>query len=88
MTTQQNKTEVDIAIDALVGAWSGWENFEDFYLNELIPAIILEHPHNQILTPNENELVSRLKRTLTNEQWLNLSEIVRERIREKQNFIF
>ena len=46
MTTQENKTEADIAIDALIKTWSAWESYETFYIDELVPSIINEYPNN------------------------------------------
>ena len=80
MTTHENKTDADIAIDALIKTWSAWESYETFYIDELVPSIINEYPNNERLTAAERVLVGRIKEVLTKEQWLNLVELVRSRI--------
>ena len=87
MTTHENKTDADIAIDALIKTWSAWESYETFYIDELVPSIINEYPNNERLTAAERVLVGRIKEVLTKEQWLNLVELVRSRILYNRNRI-
>ena len=87
MTTHENKTDADIAIDALIKTWSAWESYETFYIDELVPSIINEYPNNERLTAAERVLVARIKEVLTKEQWLNLMELVRSRILFNRNRI-
>ena len=87
MTTQENETEADIAIDALIRTWSVWDSYETFYIDELVPSIITEYPNNERLTAAERVLVARIKELLTKEQWLNLTALVRARIDYERNRI-
>ena len=87
MTTQENETEADIAIDALIRTWSVWDSYETFYIDELVPSIVNEYPNNERLTAEERVLVARIKELLTKEQWLNLTELVRARIYYERNRI-
>ena len=87
MTTQENETEADIAIDALIRTWSAWDSYETFYIDELVPSIVNEYPNNERLTAEERVLVARIKELLTKEQWLNLTELVRARIYYERNRI-
>ena len=87
MTTQENETEADIAIDALIRTWSVWDSYETFYIDELVPSIVNEYPNNERLTAEERVLVARIKELLTKEQWLNLTELVRARIHYERNRI-
>jgi len=80
-------SESDDAIDALINTWSVWESYESYYLDELIPTIIKEYPNNEKLTLVETALVAKIKGALTNEQWLNLRELVSARIHYKRNRI-
>lgn len=65
-------------LDKLIACWSMWESNEDYYLNELAPAIICGSGAGH-LSPNEEEIISLLRKTLSAKEWGRLSELIAER---------
>ena len=65
-------------IDMLIGGWNNWDSNEDYYLNELAPAIV-RGTRTVHLTSDEKELLSHLRRRLSAGEWARLPKLISER---------
>jgi len=65
-------------IDKLINCWSLWESQEDFYLNVLAPSIV-HSDRSAKLMDNEKEIVTALRRLLSEEEWSKLPILIAQR---------
>lgn len=65
-------------IDKLISCWNDWETHEAYYLKVLAPSII-SSKNGAGLMENEKEIVTNLRRLLTQEEWLQLPSLIAQR---------
>ena len=63
-------------LEQLVNRWSFWEEYEEYYLEELVPELMV----NLADWPDrwERELFHEIRKVLAPEDWRNLPELIRE----------
>ena len=63
-------------LEQLVNRWSFWDEYEEYYLEELVPELIA----NLADWPDrwERELFHEIRKVLAPEDWRNLPELIRE----------
>ena len=65
-------------IDKLYTNWLMWESNESYYMDHLVPAIVNDEA-SDLLSDDELELVSTLKRMMHEHEWICLGDIIAAR---------
>ncbi len=73
-------------IDKLIAHWSNWDYYEEYYLNVLAPSIVHANGGTK-LKGTEKEIVTALRRQLSDGEWQQLPTLIaqrREALREEK----
>lgn len=69
------KSKIEQLLEQLVNHWNYWDEYEEYYLEELVPKLIAD----PTVAPErwERELFHEIRKELGPEDWQNLPELIR-----------